>query len=172
MNETTTSTRSVALRIKECRTRQGLSQEALANELGYKDRSMIAKIEAGRVDLPTTKLMQIANVFDMPIDYFLGHQEKPWHPSVLDDYHAARSFSEKYQIVETNGCVDPSVAYDFYSGLRANSIPIRKRETGQIPADEMLPSFKRDLIEYAKALSEDQAARALQVLKLILENGK
>jgi len=49
--------------IKSLRTERGWSQQKLAEMTGYTDRSSIAKIEAGLVDLPQTKIEQFAKVF-------------------------------------------------------------------------------------------------------------
>lgn len=46
--------------IKLLRERLGLSQEELAHKVGYTDRSSIAKIEAGRVDLSQSKISAFA----------------------------------------------------------------------------------------------------------------
>ena len=46
--------------IKILREQLGLSQEELARKVGYTDRSSIAKIEAGRVDLSQSKISAFA----------------------------------------------------------------------------------------------------------------
>lgn len=46
--------------IKLLREKNGLSQEELAAKVGYKDRSSIAKIEAGLVDLSQSKIASFA----------------------------------------------------------------------------------------------------------------
>lgn len=46
--------------IKYLREKLGLSQEELALKVGYKDRSSIAKVEAGLVDLPQSKISAFA----------------------------------------------------------------------------------------------------------------
>lgn len=46
--------------IKRLREQLGLTQEELAHKTGYKDRSSIAKIESGRVDLSATKIAAFA----------------------------------------------------------------------------------------------------------------
>lgn len=47
--------------IRRLREQLGLSQEELAQRVGYKDRSSIAKIEAGLVDLSASKLSAFAS---------------------------------------------------------------------------------------------------------------
>ena len=48
-------------KIKELRLLRGLSQEQLAQLTGYSDRSSIAKVEAGKVDLSQSKIASFAN---------------------------------------------------------------------------------------------------------------
>jgi transcriptional regulator with XRE-family HTH domain len=47
--------------IKYLREKRGFSQEELATMVGYKDRSSIAKIEAGLVDLSQSKIAAFAD---------------------------------------------------------------------------------------------------------------
>ena len=59
-------------RIKDCRARLGLSQRDLAEKMGYKNHSVIARIEAGKVDLPQSRLDQFAQVLGVSHGYLLG----------------------------------------------------------------------------------------------------
>lgn len=63
--------------IRSLREKQGMSQEALANLLGYRDRSSIAKIEAGKVNLAQSKLTALCRIFDVQIHDLLGLQPMP-----------------------------------------------------------------------------------------------
>ena len=47
-----TTQESMGLRIKGLRESKKLSQAELAEKVGYKDKTAIAKVEAGKVDLP------------------------------------------------------------------------------------------------------------------------
>lgn len=58
--------------IKALREKNGLSQEALAEKVGYKDRSTIAKIEAGLVDLSQSKIAAFAKAFSVTPAYLMG----------------------------------------------------------------------------------------------------
>lgn len=64
--------------IKELRLEQGKSQEELAALVGYTSRSSIAKIEAGEVDLPVSKIRAFAKVFGVTEDYLLGNVSDPF----------------------------------------------------------------------------------------------
>lgn len=60
-------------RIREARIAKGLSQDDLAQALGYKSRSSINKIEHGIYDFPLQKTMDIANLLGVDVaDLFLG----------------------------------------------------------------------------------------------------
>lgn len=62
--------------IKKERMTKGWSQTELAKRVGYSDKSMIAKIEAGKVDLPQTKIRAFANVFGVTESALMGWQEQ------------------------------------------------------------------------------------------------
>ena len=51
--------------IKTLRKEHSWSQEELAKKMGYTDRSMIAKIESGSVDLSESKIMGFSKVFNV-----------------------------------------------------------------------------------------------------------
>lgn len=50
--------------IKKLRKEKHMSQERLAEMVGYTDRSSIAKIENGLVDLPQSKIVDIARALN------------------------------------------------------------------------------------------------------------
>lgn len=58
--------------IKALRERLGLSQEELARKVGYKDRSSVAKVEAGVVDLSESKLSAFAGALGVSTACLLG----------------------------------------------------------------------------------------------------
>lgn len=59
-------------RIRQRREELGLSQDELAQRLGYKDRSTIAKIEAGVNDLNQTKIAAFANALETTTYWLMG----------------------------------------------------------------------------------------------------
>ncbi len=62
----------LAKRIKERREKLGYSQDELAKKLGYKSRSTIAKIEAGKNDIPQSKIKAFADALQTTPGYLLG----------------------------------------------------------------------------------------------------
>ena len=61
--------------IKNRRQELGLSQEDLAKKVGYKDRTSIAKIEAGKVDLSQSKIIDFANVLNISPSELMGWEK-------------------------------------------------------------------------------------------------
>ena len=60
--------------IKTLRQKLGLTQTQLAERLGYRDKSMIAKIEKGTVDLPQSKILSFADVLGVTPSELMGWQ--------------------------------------------------------------------------------------------------
>lgn len=68
--------------IKERRLELGLTQSELARSLGYADKSMIAKIEKGSVDLPLSKIELFAEALNTTPSQLMGNT---WESDVLDN---------------------------------------------------------------------------------------
>lgn len=58
--------------IKELRKQNHWSQEELAKRMGYTDRSSIAKIEGGKVDLSQSKILEFARIFGVDAGDLMG----------------------------------------------------------------------------------------------------
>lgn len=58
--------------IKKLRKEAGWTQEELATRAGYTDRSSIAKIEKGVIDLPQSKIKQFADIFGTTPSHLMG----------------------------------------------------------------------------------------------------
>lgn len=58
--------------IKKRRLELGMSQSELAKRAGYTDRSSIAKIESGKIDLTQTKIREIADALRIPPGDLMG----------------------------------------------------------------------------------------------------
>ena len=59
--------------IKYFRTSLGMTQDDLARLTGYTDRSSIAKIERGDVDLPQSKIMLFASALGVDAGILMGN---------------------------------------------------------------------------------------------------
>lgn len=63
--------------IRACRKAAKMTQEELARRTGYTDRSSIARVEKGEIDLPQSKILQFAEALGTTPSHLLGWDEKP-----------------------------------------------------------------------------------------------
>lgn len=64
-------------RVKETRLQRKMSQLQLATLSGYTDRSSIAKIETGNMDISRSKISAIANALNVAPAYLMGWTDNP-----------------------------------------------------------------------------------------------
>lgn len=67
---------SIGQRIKQQREAIGMSQEELAQKLGYKSRSTINKIESGINDITQSKVIEFAQALDTTPAYLMGWEDE------------------------------------------------------------------------------------------------
>lgn len=63
--------------IKICRKSAKMTQEELARRTGYTDRSSIARIEKGEIDLPQSKIKQFAEALGTTPGHLMGWDAEP-----------------------------------------------------------------------------------------------
>lgn len=97
-------------RIKQLRIEKGLSQQELANLTGYQDRSSIAKIESGVVDLPQSKILLFANVLGVSPAALMG---------LADDAHVFAGKADRRTMDLTAHECDVIRAYRQHEDLQA-----------------------------------------------------
>lgn len=76
---------SIGTNIKKRRFELRMSQQDLANALGYKTRSTIAKIESGENDVTQKKLQRFAEVLDTTVEALITGATTPSHISALSN---------------------------------------------------------------------------------------
>lgn len=81
---------TIGERIKKRRNELNWSQRELAKRMEYQNHSTITKIEAGKVDIPQSRIKQFAGVLGVSIAYLMGWNEKPkenaeFHAEILMD---------------------------------------------------------------------------------------
>lgn len=65
----------IGLRIRRLRISKSMTQDELAKKVGYTSRSSINKIEKGMVDLPRSKIVELADALDTTASYLMGWEE-------------------------------------------------------------------------------------------------
>ena len=66
---------TIGERIKLRRVELGMTQQDLAEKIGYKGKTAISKIEAGERDLRQSKIKPVADALDTTIEYIMGWEE-------------------------------------------------------------------------------------------------
>ena len=67
--------KTLGKRIKECRLKKGMTQEALA-EILFTKKSTISEYENDKIDLKFSVLKEIAKALDTSISYLSGEQDE------------------------------------------------------------------------------------------------
>ena len=70
-----TMEKTIGMRIRECRVKKGMTQEALADVL-YAKKSTISEYENDKIDLKFSVLKEIAKALDTSISYLSGEQDE------------------------------------------------------------------------------------------------
>ncbi len=96
--------------IRTLREKQGMSQETLARHLGYTDRSSIAKIETGKVDLAQSKLEKLSQLFRVSVSYLLG---------IPEDTLVPMPGMRRIPVLGTIACGAPILAQEHIDGYTA-----------------------------------------------------
>ena len=94
--------------VKSLREAKGMKQVELAALLGYTDRSSIAKIETGKVDISQTKLLQMTEIFGVPIHTLMGLEPPA---------------TNQIPILGTIACGAPILAQEHIDGYTESPVP-------------------------------------------------
>ncbi len=108
--------------IRNLRKENKWSQDELAKKMGYTDRSMIAKIEAGNVDLAESKIMAFAKVFDIDPQILMGWNDQPAAPA-SDPVAPVQLRSDESELLDKYNMLNDlgrNKAYDYVSDLTEN----------------------------------------------------
>ena len=93
-------------RVRLRREQLGITQEELASKLGYKHKTSVSKIENGVSSVPSTKVVELAKVLDVSVQYLMGKEKIDAKKSLshMDDEQmlvnawSKATFDEKMQI--------------------------------------------------------------------------
>ena len=97
----------------------GMTQEELAQRMGYKSRSTIAKIEAGENDITQSKIAKFASILNTTPACLMGWEEaknKPTELTPKEEKHI-----EKYRRLSTKGQIAADNMIDSLLSIEQNS---------------------------------------------------
>ena len=86
--------------IRELRKKNHWTQEELAIKLNYTDRSTIAKIEAGKVDLSQSKIIEFAKVFGVEPGDLMGWDDEVYYTTLQNESDEIAKAKELYKLYE------------------------------------------------------------------------
>lgn len=75
---------SIGKRIEHFREQKGLTQQELADKMGYKSKSTISKIEQRKSDINTSTAMKFAKALDLDITDLLGFNNSTNQDIIID----------------------------------------------------------------------------------------
>ncbi len=94
--------------IKKQRQQLNLTQTELAQKLGYADKSMIAKIEKGQVDLPQSKIIAFADALETTPGLLMGWSESNAQNDITDNADNLYKIDKiKLPLLGTVACGEP-----------------------------------------------------------------
>jgi len=80
--------------VRNIRKEKGMTQEELAQALGYKDRSSVNKIEKNVAQIPQETIQRLADVLGVPVAKLFADAE-PVTPAISSDLMEFLPFLEK-----------------------------------------------------------------------------
>lgn len=138
--------------IKKRREQLGISQEQLANILGYKSRSSINKIELNHTDLPQSKIVALAKALSVTPAYLMGWEEPEQPTPKSNGYPTVR-----IPVLGDVAAGVPILAQQDIIGYE--DIPADMAKTGEyfglkIKGDSMEPKIHDNDIVIVKSMSD------------------
>jgi len=98
---------NIGVYIKERRESLGMSQDELAEKMGYKSRSTIAKIEKGVNDVTQTNIVKFAQVLKTTPAYLMGWEKTEKKNNAIADIVIRLRTDEVFlSLVESLGQLD------------------------------------------------------------------
>ena len=82
-------------RIKKLREEKEMSQTTLAELVGYKDKTAIAKVEAGKVDLPQSKITAFAKALNTTTSYLFDDDSDNIKPQTIAAHFDGDEYTEE-----------------------------------------------------------------------------
>lgn len=67
--------KEIGARIKTLRKSNGMSQDELAQKCGYTTRASISRIEKGEINIPHSKIVEMANALNVSPNYLLNGED-------------------------------------------------------------------------------------------------
>lgn len=90
-------------RIQQRREDLKMSQDELAEKVGYTSRSTISKLEAGKIDIPLSKLSDFAKALKTTEEYLMG-----WENETQAAYSSSKK-TELKNLIDSNNIPEDKI---------------------------------------------------------------
>lgn len=136
--------------IKARRNELRMTQTELAKKLGYADKSMIAKIEAGNIDLSRSKILAFAKALETTPSWLMGWTDNDEPRSSGQAVPLAQVAPSKGVRIPVFGTVRAGIPLDAITDiLDYEEIPQEMARQGEyfglrVKGDSMLPDIRED----------------------------
>ena len=95
-------------RVKEFRLQKRLSQQELADRVGYKGKDMISRIESGQTNIPMPKAIEIAQALGVKISDLTLRKDETDRTLPPGGFHGGSTRPDLIPIIDTLKEMDPS----------------------------------------------------------------
>lgn len=95
-------------RVKEFRLQKRLSQQELADRVGYKGKDMISRIESGQTNIPMPKAIEIAQALGVKISDLTLKKDDPDRTLPPGGFHGGSTRPDLIPVIENLKEMDPS----------------------------------------------------------------
>ena len=158
-------------RVREFRLQKRLSQQELADRVGYKGKDMISRIESGQTNIPMPKAIEIANALGVKVSDLTGSWKyvEPDRTLPQGGFHGGGVRPDIIPVVEELKELDPSdIARVKAYILALRSVKqwqqlngmAKDGELGSALMEQLDPSHVRHLEEEEKKMSKGVRERA------------
>ena len=154
--------KTIGEKIKEARIKKGLSQTELAEQLGYKSRSSINKIEVGGRDIPRSQIVKIAQILDVTPAFLMGWEDDKPNAEIVsagENIYKIPVFSSVSAGFGAYACSD---VIDYMHLFIANPADVPEMLCIKVTGDSMYPKIEDgDIIVVRKQDSVDSGSIAV-----------
>lgn len=111
--------------IKKRREQLGISQQELAESVGYKGKSMISQIENGNVDISSSMISKIASALNCTESYLMGWEEESDENTLLKQLESSYKKGDLLKKIAEYDYEDIIRALDFLKRIKNASPEIQ-----------------------------------------------
>ena len=155
-------------RLKELRIQHGFSQESLARKLGMTSQNY-GRFETQNANPKMATLTQLAQIFNVSVDYLLGIEDKKEQPQTEDARAAMAAYWSKILAPEFK--IEYRDGYFYLTALQDMALPLNDMQAG---SDYKMNCYEFNNIirnvenSVQKAIDKERKESALQYFKMAI----